>query len=295
MLFGTLPGLLFIGFLCLIFAWYALNFIHSLPIGIHRISLASPFIILFLIIPRFMYEVGENPGGMLNLTTIISWWTNAKILALCFGNGPLVQYSPTNSPPTSPWILVNYAFILLIPLIIESPKNEQNHQHQQHLTNRTQLFCQSIRSFLICAFCFYLYNYQTVLPSICLHFLYGSMTYFSLTGAYDFLGFISLFFSKNSKPHFQKPYLSTSFQDFWGKRWNLVAGSLLRDSIYIPCRVHLPFHFSDRTSKSISVLLTFLVSGIMHEYILYNGLGNLNGISLEWFRFFFTSWNFINY
>ena len=29
-------------------------------------------------------------------------------------------------------------------------------------------------------------------------------------------------------PHFDKPFLSTSVKDFWGRRWNLVGGSSLR-------------------------------------------------------------------
>ena len=35
-------------------------------------------------------------------------------------------------------------------------------------------------------------------------------------------------------PHFDSPYLSTSLGDFWGRRWNLSAGNVLRFLVYEP-------------------------------------------------------------
>ena len=34
--------------------------------------------------------------------------------------------------------------------------------------------------------------------------------------------------------HFDQPYISKSIREFWGKRWNLVAGSALRSLVYDP-------------------------------------------------------------
>jgi hypothetical protein len=35
-------------------------------------------------------------------------------------------------------------------------------------------------------------------------------------------------------PHFDRPFVASSFSDLWGKRWNLVAGTTLRNLFYDP-------------------------------------------------------------
>lgn len=35
---------------------------------------------------------------------------------------------------------------------------------------------------------------------------------------------------------FDEPYLATSLQDFWGRRWNLMVSSIFRSAIYAPTR-----------------------------------------------------------
>jgi hypothetical protein len=55
---------------------------------------------------------------------------------------------------------------------------------------------------------------------------------------------------------------STSPSDFWGRRWNKVVGSGLRRGMFRPLRKYgIP--------ATMAAVLTFMVSGILHEYILY--------------------------
>lgn len=63
------------------------------------------------------------------------------------------------------------------------------------------------------------------------------------------------------EPQFNAPYLSTSLQDFWGRRWNLMVTAILRPSVYCPVRA--------RWGTGTGVLATFLVSGVMHELLFY--------------------------
>ncbi|KAK8944578.1 putative long-chain-alcohol O-fatty-acyltransferase 5 [Platanthera zijinensis] len=63
------------------------------------------------------------------------------------------------------------------------------------------------------------------------------------------------------EPQSKAPYLSTSLQDFWGRRWNLMVTGILRPSVYEPLRA--------RWGKATAVLATFLVSGVMHELMFY--------------------------
>ncbi|CAO2210100.1 unnamed protein product [Urochloa humidicola] len=63
------------------------------------------------------------------------------------------------------------------------------------------------------------------------------------------------------KPQFVRPYLTTSLRDFWGRRWNQSTSAVLRAAVYDPLR--------RRAGKDASLLATFLVSGMMHEVIVY--------------------------
>lgn len=60
------------------------------------------------------------------------------------------------------------------------------------------------------------------------------------------------------EPQFDRPYLSESLRDFWGRRWNLSVPAVLRPCVYRPVRAALG-------SAPAGVLATFLVSGLVHE------------------------------
>ncbi|KAL5702667.1 hypothetical protein ACHQM5_027853 [Ranunculus cassubicifolius] len=38
------------------------------------------------------------------------------------------------------------------------------------------------------------------------------------------------------EPQFNDPYRTTSLQDFWGRRWNLMVTGILRPTVYLPTR-----------------------------------------------------------
>ncbi|CAO2205797.1 unnamed protein product [Urochloa humidicola] len=63
------------------------------------------------------------------------------------------------------------------------------------------------------------------------------------------------------KPQFVRPYLTTSLRDFWGRRWNQPTSGALRAAVYDPLR--------RRVGKDAGLMATFLVSGVMHEVIVY--------------------------
>ncbi|RLM64259.1 hypothetical protein C2845_PM16G10120 [Panicum miliaceum] len=63
------------------------------------------------------------------------------------------------------------------------------------------------------------------------------------------------------RPAFVRPYLATSLRDLWGRRWNLPASTVLRAAVYEPVRA--------RAGKEAGILAAFLVSGVMHEVLVY--------------------------
>ncbi|KAJ4704027.1 acyl-CoA--sterol O-acyltransferase 1-like [Melia azedarach] len=70
-------------------------------------------------------------------------------------------------------------------------------------------------------------------------------------------------------PLFNRPYLATSLQDFWGRRWNLLSSSILRETIYLPTRNALKGVVGFLSAKVAALILTLAVSGIMHEIMFY--------------------------
>jgi len=55
---------------------------------------------------------------------------------------------------------------------------------------------------------------------------------------------------------------SKSPSDFWGRRWNVLVHNGLKNGVYKPTRKHT-------SSKLLAVVATFVVSGIIHEYVDY--------------------------
>ncbi|CAF4106047.1 unnamed protein product [Rotaria sordida] len=57
------------------------------------------------------------------------------------------------------------------------------------------------------------------------------------------------------------PFLSRSIREFWGRRYNRVVGSVLRESIFEPLRRLFSF------SPTSAALASFVVSGLLHAHV----------------------------
>lgn len=73
---------------------------------------------------------------------------------------------------------------------------------------------------------------------------------------------------------FDAPYFSTSLSDFWGRRWNLAIGQVLRTAVYEPIACGAQ---TSRERKMIAVIATFMSSGIMHVFVFHLITGMLHG------------------
>ncbi|KAL3508428.1 hypothetical protein ACH5RR_027829 [Cinchona calisaya] len=71
------------------------------------------------------------------------------------------------------------------------------------------------------------------------------------------------------EPPSDEPYVSSSLQDFWGKRWNLTVTNTLRHTVYKPVRSVFAVLLGNQLAKAPAMLAVFLVSGLMHELLFY--------------------------
>ncbi|XVF75236.1 hypothetical protein PTKIN_Ptkin13bG0171100 [Pterospermum kingtungense] len=68
---------------------------------------------------------------------------------------------------------------------------------------------------------------------------------------------------------FNEPYLSTSLQDFWGRRWNIMVTRILRPTVYEPVLNRCARFVGRKWAPIPAVFGTFVVSAIMHELIFF--------------------------
>jgi hypothetical protein len=64
------------------------------------------------------------------------------------------------------------------------------------------------------------------------------------------------------KPLTNFPFLSQSLREFWGRRYNQLVGTILRESIFQPVLQHL-------SSSTVASLIVFLVSGLLHVHLAF--------------------------
>ncbi|KAK3432177.1 hypothetical protein EUGRSUZ_E03928 [Eucalyptus grandis] len=115
-----------------------------------------------------------------------------------------------------------------------------------------------------------IYDYSDRLPQKVVWFLYILHIYICLeiilvavaVAARATLGF-------ELEPQFDEPYLSTSLQDFWGRRWNIMVTRILRPTVYEPLLAWASRAVGRRYAALPAVLGTFAVSALMHELIFY--------------------------
>ena len=86
---------------------------------------------------------------------------------------------------------------------------------------------------------------------------------------------------------------SSSPSEFWGRRWNLLVHKGLKNGVYKPARKYT-------SSRIACVIATFVVSGIIHEYVnfvMFNDYGSSSSSSnilvyrFTWKQILFFGWN----
>ncbi|CAJ2674157.1 acyl-CoA--sterol O-acyltransferase 1-like [Trifolium pratense] len=224
------------------------------PNGRGRLVALFPPTLILLLLP-----IWQTDAHLIIYSTFcLSWLSTFKLLLFAFAKGPL----SSNPPPSL------FQFLLISSLPIKFQYKNQN-QIKFKLTslNKLELLVMSILLY----FFVLPYEKKEGFRPLILTFIYFVHFYFGLELTFAISTTIARkILQLDLEKPFDRPYLSASPKEFWGKRWNVMASRILHPSVYKPM-VNAFSHVIGRKWASIpAVVVTFIVSGLMHELIYYN-------------------------
>ncbi|KAI3686186.1 hypothetical protein L1987_79859 [Smallanthus sonchifolius] len=223
--------------------------------GIQRLLSLLPIITLFFILPLPISTVHLSFPTFFFLV----WLANFKLLLFAFNRGPL-----SSKPP-----LTIFIALALLPI---NPKQ----------TNKPKQILLQLKAVILAAI-LGVYHYTNNLHRTVILGLYFLHMYLSFELSLAFTAFlvkIFLGFDFEIEPQFNEPYLATSLQDFWGRRWNLVSSSILRPTVYNPVR---DMWTPTLGGQMVAIFVTFVVSGIMHELMFFYVIRVMPTWEVTWF------------
>ncbi|XP_022152669.1 acyl-CoA--sterol O-acyltransferase 1-like [Momordica charantia] len=238
--------------------------------GGRRLISIFPVVCLFLYLPLRLSSA--HLGGP--TAFFIAWLANFKLLLFSFAGGPL------SSDPPLP--LRRFLAVSCLPIKIQrnhlqisqngentSPKSSPNAPQIETPLPSKSFLSYAIKGFLV-ALMVKLYDYSEFMHPKLVMCIYSWHIYFLL----EIILAAAKFLARNLlgaelEPQFNDPYFSTSLQDFWGRRWNLMVTGILNPTVYKPTiRLAAPV-VGRKWAPLLAVLATFFVSAMMHELIFY--------------------------
>ncbi|CAJ1962622.1 unnamed protein product [Sphenostylis stenocarpa] len=225
-----------------------------IPEGASRLVAIIPAVVVLLLLPLRLISV--HLGGATSF--FLGWLSTFKLLLFAFGKGPL-----SSNPPLS---LPHFVSIGCLP--IKFQRNTTTSSKTQ--TPKSPFNYASTAMIVLFALLIPLYGKKDYLHPKFVLFLYGLHMYIGLEFIF---GTISITTRKllgvELEPQFDKPYLSTSLQDFWGKRWNIVVNRVLHPTVYDPVATLAGRIIGRKWAPLPAILASFAVSGLMHELVFY--------------------------
>ncbi|TKY46964.1 long-chain-alcohol O-fatty-acyltransferase 3 [Spatholobus suberectus] len=233
--------------LCLCYCYYIAARITK---GFLRLLSLLPILYLFIILPLNL----SSPTLVGYTSFFLVWLGTFKLLLFSFNQGPLAL-----SPPN----IVHFISIASLPIIPKQhpPTNNNTNKLPKWLLLLKVLIFATIAR--VSEYKEYLHPHF-VLVLYCCHLYLGLELVLVLIAST-----VHTVFGFEIEPQFNEPYLSTSLQNFWGHRWNLMVTCILRPTVYDPVRRMSTSFMGTSCATSAAMLGTFLVSGLMHELMYY--------------------------
>ncbi|KAI3440195.1 MBOAT_2 domain-containing protein [Psidium guajava] len=243
----------------------SLTYCHTIskfvPSGTKRLLAISPVIVLFFVLPLSLTTI--SLGGLTSF--FVAWLCNFKLILFAFGKGPLSS--------SQCWSLAYFIPVACLPIKIPGPiESTKNEEHPCSEINERGLKSPTnyvVKCLVIVAFLPAYESKDRVHPVI-VNLMYLVHVYVGLEVSLAVVGaMVRALTGITLEPQFEEPYLSTSLQDFWGRRWNLMVTDILRPTIYLPVRSLSSRVMGRKWAALPASFACFLVSALMHELIFY--------------------------
>ena len=308
---------------------YARGVADTVGPGATRLLLLAPALCVNVAAPLLVLDPDAEPLFTAIAIANFAWWTNFKLIALAAGRGQLTQ--PALSAPTFLALAALPVKFADVPRDLPPvPRGDSDRTRVETKTKRARRAdTHTARDACVgfaCKLALLSWCVSFALPALesashhedgntnqterrlntyAKNATYAVALYACLGALFD-LGAVvaAVAFGATLARHFDLPFLATSFGDFWGARWNLVAGASLRDAVYAPITEGRFFRVRKKTAEEldaktkrsrrvVGVFACFAVSGAMHEFVLWALVGRSsesqsNAIGWEWFAFFLS-------
>ena len=237
---------------------YARGVADTVGPGATRLLLLAPALCVNVAAPLLVLDPDAEPLFSAIAIANFAWWTNFKLIALAAGRGQLTQ--PALSAPTFLALAALPVKFADVPRDLPRvPRGDSDRTRVETKTKRARRAdTHTARDACVGFAC------KLALLSWCVSFALPYLESVShhedstnqtgrrlntyaknatyAVALYAFLGALfdlgavvaAVAFGAPLARHFDLPFLATSFGDFWGARWNLVAGASLRDAVYAP-------------------------------------------------------------
>ncbi|XP_028776345.1 acyl-CoA--sterol O-acyltransferase 1-like [Neltuma alba] len=263
------------------------------PKGSIRLICVLPIIFLFFFLPLSISSV--HFSGITGF--FVSWLANFKLLLFAFAKGPLSS-DHSSFISLGRFVLLACLPIKMIPqhkskisqirsklaskLSKQSGINE-NLNPQEPKISQTETYPNStiarksyitplqypIKAILV-AIMVKIYDYSDLIHPNFILGLYALHIYFLLELSLAVAAAMArAVLGMELEPQFNNPFLSSSLQDFWSRRWNLMVTRILRPTVYEPTLDVVTRIAGPKWAPLPAVMGTFVVSGVMHELMMY--------------------------
>ncbi|CAA7021115.1 unnamed protein product [Microthlaspi erraticum] len=241
---------------------YCYHISTRIKAGVFRLLFVLPVCVLFLVAPLFFSSVHFSGS----IAFFLSWLANFKLILFAFDQGPLFPYPPS---------LSRFVCFTCFAIKQQQNPNSQNDQLPKWV------FALKVAIFGILL---HVYDYKQHLSPMVLLVLYSLYIYLELEIFFMVVKvLVSITLGCDLEPQSNEPYLATSLQDFWGRRWNLIVPAILRPAVYVPARRITEQKMSSDQSLFLGVLATFIVSGVVHELIFFCFTREMPTGEVTWF------------
>ncbi|CAH8358815.1 unnamed protein product [Eruca vesicaria subsp. sativa] len=244
---GEVLGFFIVWVLAVISVSYCYYISSRIKAGVLRLISVLPVCAFFQVLPLFFSYLHFSCCIAVSLSCLAS----AKLVLFSFNQGSLFPL-PSN--------ISRFICFTCLPIKAQQNPNPKNQIPKWVFPIKVAIF----------GVVLHMYDYKQYMSPVFLLVLYTLHVYVALDIALTLVKFLALTtLGCNLEPQANEPYLATSLQDFWGRRWNLMVPTILRPAIYTPVRQFCRGRMSSDWATFLAVLATFIASGVAHEVFFF--------------------------